>query len=209
MRVSSSPRSSEALNVTRRRRPSRRTRRRRRFPPSSSSPECTPTTLLRSALPSRSARLRLESVDARADSETPPQQDDGSYAIALPIPGSTKIPILDTVFDYGAFVREAIESPKFGAGTEVLAASEYISYDEIAKHLAEGASLLGKLLCFFVLSLLDSVRQDCRRQGDPRGGLHRSSRSRADGHAPLLQGLWMCDDISQATLDLSDADPGG
>ncbi|KAK4698841.1 NAD(P)H dehydrogenase (quinone), partial [Phenoliferia sp. Uapishka_3] len=67
----------------------------------------------------------------------PRKQEDGTYVLALPIASSAKIPMLDTDADYGAYVVEAVESPSFGAGSEVLAASEYISLAEVTKIWSE------------------------------------------------------------------------
>ncbi|KAK4704282.1 hypothetical protein P7C70_g1927, partial [Phenoliferia sp. Uapishka_3] len=67
----------------------------------------------------------------------PRKQEDGSYVLALPISSSAKVPMLDVATDYGAYVVEAVESPSFGAGSEVLAASEYIAFDEVVKILTE------------------------------------------------------------------------
>ncbi|KAL8279382.1 hypothetical protein RQP46_008194 [Phenoliferia psychrophenolica] len=71
------------------------------------------------------------------DKMIPRKQEDGTYLLALPIAASALLPVLDTVRDYGAYVVEAIESPSFGAGSEVLAASEYISIADIVKTWSE------------------------------------------------------------------------
>jgi len=67
------------------------------------------------------------------------KQIDGSYVLALPYSQSIIIPIIDMVEDYGMFVREAIESPAFGAGTEILTCGELISFADIISQLAESA----------------------------------------------------------------------
>jgi len=46
------------------------------------------------------------------------------------------LPIID-MEDYGLFVREAIESPAFGAGTEVLSCGELISMNDCVSKLAQ------------------------------------------------------------------------
>lgn len=58
----------------------------------------------------------------------------------------------DTVFsllncdrDYGAYVRLAIENPKFGAGSEVLACADELSVAEMANQLSE---ITGKTIKF-------------------------------------------------------------
>ena len=72
----------------------------------------------------------------------PPQQEDGTFVLALPVSSSAIIPVLDTARDYGAYVVEAIESPSFGAGSEVLAASEYISVADLVKTWSAGKLLM-------------------------------------------------------------------
>ena len=71
-----------------------------------------------------------------------PQQEDGTFVLALPVSSSAIIPVLDTARDYGAYVVEAIESPSFGAGSEVLAASEYISVADLVKTWSAGKLLM-------------------------------------------------------------------
>ncbi|KAI5478953.1 hypothetical protein MNV49_004474 [Pseudohyphozyma bogoriensis] len=63
--------------------------------------------------------------------------DDGSYALTLPAKASTRLPVLFTPEDFGAFVVEAVEGKSFGVGSEVLGAAEYISLEEIAKQWGE------------------------------------------------------------------------
>jgi hypothetical protein len=70
------------------------------------------------------------------------KQADGSYVLALPINPSALAPIIDMAEDYGMFVREAIESPEFGPGTEILACGELISYSDSISQLAESTSVL-------------------------------------------------------------------
>ncbi|KAJ7712497.1 NAD(P)-binding protein [Mycena metata] len=62
----------------------------------------------------------------------PQKEVDGSYALRFPVKPDTIVPIIDVARDYGLFVREGIESPAFGAGTEVLASGEDISLREMA-----------------------------------------------------------------------------
>ena len=67
---------------------------------------------------------------------------DGSYEIAQPFNRDLPLPITDMESDYGLFVREAIESPAFGAGSEILTCSELISLDNVAKQLTESVFLV-------------------------------------------------------------------
>lgn len=67
----------------------------------------------------------------------PKRQADGSYVVKVPInPDKCKFALIDMVPDYGIFVREAIESPAFGAGTEVLSCGEMLSFADAVNHLA-------------------------------------------------------------------------
>jgi len=72
----------------------------------------------------------------------PRRQADGSLVFAMPIAPSTKIALIDTNGDYGAYVREAIEGESFKPGSEILAAAEEISLDDMVKQFSEGASSL-------------------------------------------------------------------
>ena len=74
----------------------------------------------------------------------PRRQADGSLVFAMPIAPSTKIALIDTNGDYGAYVREAIEGESFKPGSEILAAAEEISLDDMVKQFSEGASSLSR-----------------------------------------------------------------
>ncbi|GAA5854797.1 hypothetical protein JCM9279_000949 [Rhodotorula babjevae] len=67
----------------------------------------------------------------------PRKQADGSLVFAMPIAPSTKIALIDTNGDYGAYVREAIEGESFKPGSEILAAAEEISLDDMVKQFSE------------------------------------------------------------------------
>ncbi|KAJ7468470.1 NAD(P)-binding protein, partial [Mycena latifolia] len=71
------------------------------------------------------------------DGYIPTREADGSYALGLPVGQDTVLPFIDAAHDYGLFVREAIESPAFGAGSEVLAAGEDISVRDMLVQLSE------------------------------------------------------------------------
>ncbi|KAJ7688865.1 NAD(P)-binding protein [Mycena rosella] len=73
----------------------------------------------------------------RAPGLIPTKQPDGSYVFGLPVGPDTVLPVIDTAHDYGLFVRKGIESPEYGAGTEVLASSEDISVREMAVQLGQ------------------------------------------------------------------------
>ncbi|KAJ7026708.1 NAD(P)-binding protein [Mycena alexandri] len=67
----------------------------------------------------------------------PQKEADGSYALRLPVKADTVLPVIDVVRDYGLFVRKGIESPAFGAGTEVLASGEDISLGQMMSQLSQ------------------------------------------------------------------------
>jgi hypothetical protein len=72
-----------------------------------------------------------------ATSGAPLKQPDGSYELRLPAKSDIVLPIIDMKSDYGLFVREAIESPAFGAGSQVLACGELISMGDLVRQLSE------------------------------------------------------------------------
>ncbi|KAJ7186696.1 NAD(P)-binding protein [Mycena filopes] len=82
---------------------------------------------------------------AKIDGMKPKKQADGSFVLALPVGPQTLLPVLDTKSDYGLFVQEAIESPEFGAGSEVLTSGEDITVGEMVSQLAE---ITGKKIAF-------------------------------------------------------------
>ncbi|KAJ7686597.1 NAD(P)-binding protein [Mycena olivaceomarginata] len=70
------------------------------------------------------------------------KEADGSYTLGLPVSADAVVPVLDTLHDYGLFVREGIESPAFGPGTEVLASSEDLTLGELTAQLAQTMDLM-------------------------------------------------------------------
>lgn len=82
----------------------------------------------------------------------PRKQADGSYELAQPFHPDLPLPIIDMESDYGLFVREAIESPAFGAGSEILTCSEFISMGNMIKQLAE---ITGKKVTYRKISYED------------------------------------------------------
>jgi len=79
----------------------------------------------------------------------PQKQADGSYEVALPIHRDVNLPIIDMESDYGLFVREAIESAVFNAGSEILTCGESISMGDMVKQLAE---ITGKKMSYRQIS---------------------------------------------------------
>jgi uncharacterized protein YbjT (DUF2867 family) len=67
----------------------------------------------------------------------PRKAADGSYELALPFGPETVIPVIDMESDYGMFVRQAIESPAVGPGSEILTCGELISLGDMFKQLSE------------------------------------------------------------------------
>ncbi|KAJ7160882.1 NAD(P)-binding protein [Mycena filopes] len=85
----------------------------------------------------------------RSNAYIPKKQADGSYVLGLPVRPECVLPVIDTAHDYGLYVRAGIESPAFGAGTEVLASGEDISVQEMAAQLGE---LTGKKVVYKQIS---------------------------------------------------------
>ncbi|KAJ9101885.1 hypothetical protein QFC21_003225 [Naganishia friedmannii] len=68
----------------------------------------------------------------------PRKQEDDSFVLALPISPTTKLHLIHTRRDYGAYVVGALESGKVKAGTgEVLACAEVITVEDVAKQWGE------------------------------------------------------------------------
>lgn len=65
------------------------------------------------------------------------QDDDGTYVIAGPGAPDSVVPLIDITSDYGLFVREAIESPHYGPGSEIHTCGDLISWVDMAKQLSE------------------------------------------------------------------------
>jgi uncharacterized protein YbjT (DUF2867 family) len=80
----------------------------------------------------------------------PRKQEDGSYTVYLPVDAKAMVlPIIDMESDYGLFVRQAIESPSFGAGSEVYSSGELISLADVLAQLSE---ITGKKINYQQLS---------------------------------------------------------
>jgi hypothetical protein len=103
----------------------------------------------------------------RSNAYTPKKQADGSYVLGLPVGPNTVLPVIDTAHDYGLFVREGIESPAFGAGTEVLASGEDISVQEMADQLGQSVFLVFVRLNFLDDSVPSHGKESCL-QADQR-----------------------------------------
>lgn len=100
----------------------------------------------------------------------PRKQDDGSYAIKLPYNLDDVCPIIDMVADYGLFVREAIEQPAFGAGTEVLSCGEMLSFRDAVAQLAKSKTeyMFGLQNGPLMDSLIFSHRKEYQNRADNR-----------------------------------------
>jgi uncharacterized protein YbjT (DUF2867 family) len=83
----------------------------------------------------------------------PVKQADGSYVVTVPFNRDAPVPVIDAVHDFGLFVREAIESPAFGAGTEIFTYGELISFNDAISQLAES---MWTVFRFSVLDLTDT-----------------------------------------------------
>ncbi|KAJ6602558.1 NAD(P)-binding protein [Mycena vulgaris] len=86
---------------------------------------------------------------AKVNGMKPKRMSDGTYVLALPVGPQTLLPVIDTPNDYGLFVREAIESPEFGAGSEVLTSGENITVGDMISQLAQ---LTGKKIVYAPIS---------------------------------------------------------
>ncbi|KAJ6482212.1 NAD(P)-binding protein [Mycena vitilis] len=86
---------------------------------------------------------------AKIDGMKPKKIEDGTYVLALPVGPETLLPVIDTPNDYGLFVREAIESPEFGAGSEILTSGEFINVGDMISQLAE---ITGKKIVYAPIS---------------------------------------------------------
>ncbi|KAF7340479.1 NmrA domain-containing protein [Mycena venus] len=62
----------------------------------------------------------------------PKKQADGSFVLAWPVKPTTVIPFIDTVRDYGLFVRYVLELPVFPDGGEFVAYGENITVQDLA-----------------------------------------------------------------------------
>ncbi|KAJ7743933.1 NAD(P)-binding protein [Mycena maculata] len=82
---------------------------------------------------------------AKLDGMKPKRVADETYVLALPVGPQTLLPVIDTANDYGLFVREAIESPAFGAGSEILTSGEDITVGEMVSQLAQ---ITGKKIAY-------------------------------------------------------------
>ncbi|KAJ7232451.1 hypothetical protein B0H12DRAFT_192213 [Mycena haematopus] len=75
----------------------------------------------------------------------PVKQDDGSFVLALPLDPKAEIPLIDTVRDYGTWVRYVIELEKFPDGKEFVAHGEHISVQDLVLQWSQGT---GKTITF-------------------------------------------------------------
>ncbi|KAJ7241473.1 NAD(P)-binding protein [Mycena rebaudengoi] len=91
----------------------------------------------------------------KLDAMKPKRLADGTYKLSLPVGPNTILPVIDTAHDYGLFVREAIESPEFGPGSEILTSGEVISIGDMVSQLAE---ITGKKIVFASISDADFIK---------------------------------------------------
>lgn len=75
----------------------------------------------------------------------PTKQADGTYLLSLPVPAKGNVPMLDTAYDYGMWVRAAIESENVHPGDEVLTGDPTSFEDQMAA-LSECASAVSTCL---------------------------------------------------------------
>ncbi|KAJ7212822.1 hypothetical protein B0H12DRAFT_1275867, partial [Mycena haematopus] len=75
----------------------------------------------------------------------PTKQDDGSFELTLPSDPTTVIPFIDTVRDYGTFVRYVLEQDVFPDGAEFVAYGEHITVQDLVLQWSQGT---GKTIKF-------------------------------------------------------------
>ncbi|KAG8859567.1 hypothetical protein FRB96_004451 [Tulasnella sp. 330] len=68
---------------------------------------------------------------------SPKKQEDGSFALVMPVSADCIVPSLDTARDYGLFVRKVIEDPSLANAKDVGAYGEFISYAQMVKEWSE------------------------------------------------------------------------
>ncbi|KAJ6479919.1 NAD(P)-binding protein [Mycena vitilis] len=78
------------------------------------------------------------------------RQDDGSFVIPWPVKPTFVVPFIDTVHDYGLFVRYVLELPVFPDGGEIVAYSEKITIEDLAHQFSEAT---GKKIVFEQVSV--------------------------------------------------------
>ncbi|KAJ6566897.1 hypothetical protein B0H19DRAFT_1232873 [Mycena capillaripes] len=91
------------------------------------------------------------------------KQDDGSFAIPLPIKPTAIVPFLDAQHDYGLFVRHVLELPVFPGGTEITAYSEKLTIEEMAQQFAKAT---GKNIVFKQIPI-EQITQGLQALGMP------------------------------------------
>jgi hypothetical protein len=73
--------------------------------------------------------------------QAPPNND---WTLALPIPGSSPIPLLDTADDTGKFVKGILNNREKTLGKRIYGATDYYTIDEIVKEFKEQYPEAGK-----------------------------------------------------------------
>lgn len=73
--------------------------------------------------------------------QAPPNND---WTFALPIPGSTPIPLLNTADDTGKFVKGILNNREKTLGKRIYGATDYYTIDEIVKEFKEQYPEAGK-----------------------------------------------------------------
>jgi len=74
----------------------------------------------------------------------PKKQPDGTYVLSVPVSPDLKLVVLDCPIDFGLYVREVIENPKLGAGSEVVTGS-LVSFNEAVAALSKASGK--KVVC--------------------------------------------------------------
>ncbi|KAJ7886709.1 NAD(P)-binding protein [Mycena leptocephala] len=112
---------------------------------------------------------------------------DGSYILGLPVGPNTVLPVIDTAHDYGLFVREGIESPAFGAGTEEMAdqlgqiTGKKVVYKQITDEEFMAATKASPRIALEDLEMMNFMKNFAGKNTNPsRQHLARAPRTWAD-----------------------------
>lgn len=124
----------------------------------------------------------------------PVKQVDGTYVLTMPVPASTKTPIIDVELDYGRYVRAVIEKPWLGAGSEIVTGT-MISFEDQMAQLSEckcPVALWQRLLIVLSTRHREDIQvQAGRLRPVPDTGLGTDGR-RGLQHDDVFLEVWLC-----------------
>ncbi|KAJ7813563.1 hypothetical protein B0H14DRAFT_2852860 [Mycena olivaceomarginata] len=91
------------------------------------------------------------------------KQQDGRFAIPMPVTSTLKMPMLDVARDYGLWARYLLELPTFPDGSSIVAHSDYLSVQDLTQQLAKAT---GKEIVFTEISM-EQFKQNLQAAGIP------------------------------------------